>query len=93
MRFVWDAKKARLNIAKHRVAFEDAQRVWDDPYHMLVPDHRDGDEERWHAIGLVEGSRLLVVVHTYPDRDETVVRIISARKAEKHERHNYEEGS
>ncbi|WP_341897074.1 BrnT family toxin [Ferrovibrio terrae] len=91
MIFEWDDQKARRNIAKHDVAFELACRVWDDPKHLLLPDRIVDGEERWHAIGLVDGIAILVVVHAYPDHaDETCIRLISARKATAHERHRYE---
>jgi uncharacterized DUF497 family protein len=92
MRFEWDHAKARRNLAKHDVAFELAQAVFDDPLHVIVPDRIEDGEQRWHAIGTVASVTLLVVVHLYPDAsDEQRVRIIGARKATKHERRRYEQ--
>lgn len=92
MRFEWDAEKARRNRSKHGVSFEVAVRVWDDPHIEIVMDRSGSDEERYWAIGQV-ASGVLVVVHLYPDPlDEGLVRIISARKAEPHERRKYEDG-
>jgi uncharacterized DUF497 family protein len=92
MRFEWDAEKARRNLAKHGVSFEDAILVWNDPHFDIVADRSSSDEERYWAVGRVDAG-LLVVVHLYPDPiDEEVVRIISARKAERHERRKYEDG-
>jgi uncharacterized protein len=86
--------KAKANRAKHGLSFETAVLVFDDALHVSRPDpHPDGD--RWHTIGL-EGSILLLVVHTWPDESEEgeqVGRIISARNATAHERKAYEEGS
>lgn len=89
--FIWDPEKARLNLNKHGVAFEDAEFVWSDPLHLLRFDRIEGGEERWHALGQAAGVVLLLVVHTYPG-DEDVTRLVSARKATKHERKAYEDG-
>lgn len=94
MRFEWDLRKALTNIAKHGVSFTLAQEVWDDPVHIITLDRIVDGDERWHAIGSVDGVQMLVVVHSYPDADGTeVIRIIGARRATKHERRQYEEGS
>jgi uncharacterized DUF497 family protein len=91
MRFEWDEAKARANLAKHGVSFELASRVWDDPLIDVRFDSLVGGEERWVALGIVRTTTLLVVIHTYPAaHDETVVRIVSARRATSHERRNYE---
>jgi uncharacterized DUF497 family protein len=93
MIFEWDAAKAEANLAKHRVAFEDAQFVWDDPLHVIIFDRIEQHEERWWAIGMAGPVAIVVVVHVYPDVDEEDrVRIISARKATRQERRIYEEG-
>jgi uncharacterized protein len=92
MNFEWDSVKAKANFAKHRVAFEDAELVWDDPLHLVIPDRVENFEQRWHAIGVVGSVTLLLVVHTHPDDDDdTRIRIVSARKATPHERRRYEQ--
>ncbi|WP_245525123.1 BrnT family toxin [Mesorhizobium sp. M8A.F.Ca.ET.165.01.1.1] len=92
MRFEWDLEKARRNLAKHGVAFDLAQKVFDDPLHLIVPDRFEDGEQRWHAIGMVKTVVVLLVVHTYPDREaEERVRIVGARKATPHERRRYEQ--
>ena len=65
-----------------------------DPLHLTVPDQVIDLEMRWRTIGLVGGQLLVVVVHTdrEDERGEPVLRIISARKATKHERRDYENG-
>lgn len=94
MRFEWNAEKARTNLIKHGVAFEDAEAVWDDPFYVIVPDRFVDGEQRWHAFGVVGSVVLLVVVHTYPDpADEELIRIVGARKATSHERRRYEKGT
>jgi len=92
MQFEWDPDKARRNLSKHRVSFELAMRVWDDPLHVIVPDRFEAGEQRWHAIGLVGAAAILVVVHAYPlAHDEERIRIVGARKATPHERRRYEQ--
>jgi uncharacterized DUF497 family protein len=92
MRFEWDPVKAAANIAKHGVSFTLAQEVWLDPLHVVVPERVVEGEERWQAFGIVEGMTLLVVAHTYRDRDgEDVIGIIGARRATRHERRTYED--
>ena len=95
MRWSWDPRKAAANRAKHGLSFETAVHVFDDPLHASKPHpHPDGD--RWQTIGAV-GPVLLLVIHTRPaadpEGDDSVGRIISARKATAHERRAYEEGS
>ena len=92
MQFEWDESKAAANIAKHGVSFTLAREVWDDPLHVVIPERIVEGEERWQALGVVDGVTLLVVVHTYRDRvGDEVIRIIGARCATKHERKTYEE--
>lgn len=89
--FEWNEDKAVSNLRKHGVAFELAQKVWDDPAHIIVFDRYEDNEERWHAIGLVRGILILTVVHAFPAiSDEDAIRIISARKATRDERKRYE---
>lgn len=94
IRFEWDPAKARANLAKHGVAFEDARLVWDDPHHLLWLEGYQNGEERWRIMGYADGVVILVVWHTYPDPDdENRIRIIGARKAERAERRAYEQGA
>jgi uncharacterized DUF497 family protein len=76
VRFEWNPDKAAANLVKHRVSFELAQAVWDDPLHVIVPDRVDEatGEQRWHAIGMVGAIAILLVVHVYPDPDVAVVK-------------------
>ncbi|MER8980721.1 BrnT family toxin [Mesorhizobium sp. M0870] len=92
MQFEWDPEKTRRNLAKHGIAFDLARKVFDDPLHLIVPDRFEDGEQRWHAIGMIEAVAVLLVVHTYPGReDEERVRIVGARKATTHERKRYEQ--
>ncbi len=88
--FEWDERKAKHNEWKHKVSFKEALTVFADPLSVTIPDplHSE-DEERFVTVGMSSRGRLLVVVHT--DREGTI-RIISARRATRRERKNYEEG-
>lgn len=93
MKFEWDGVKNRSNQRKHKVSFELACKVFEDPLHIPKFDRVVDGEERWHTLGRAMGIVLLLVVHTYRQSDgKEVVRIISARKATPHERREYEEG-
>ena len=87
--FEWDTKKARLNIEKHGISFDEASTAFRDPLSQTIDDplHSD-DEGRFVLIGRSLQGRLLVVVHT--ERGDRI-RIISARLATKKERFRYEE--
>jgi uncharacterized DUF497 family protein len=93
MQFEWDENKDRSNQAKHGIAFEYACEIWLDPNYVIYEDRTSTSEERWNAIGLVEGQFVLLAVHTYRGADEDIVRIISARKATPHECRRYQEGA
>src|SRR5215831_5761525 len=94
VRFEWDDAKDRANRKKHGVEFELAVRVFADECCLIVPDRVDEEtgEQRWHAIGRVEGLAIYTVVHVYregkPD-DEEIIRIVSAREADQRERRRY----
>lgn len=93
MIFQWDDDKARINHAKHGITFLEATKVWDDPLHDVIEDRVVDGEERWWAIGRVEPGGLLVVVHVHPDPDDgNLVRLISARRAMRHEQKRFEDG-
>ena len=91
MDFEWNQKKAEANLQKHRVSFEDAAYVFLDPNRIETFDGREAyGEDRWITIGLVKPA-ILVVVYTVRDESGQVIRIISARKADAHERAKYRE--
>jgi uncharacterized protein len=93
LRFEWDEVKAQSNAAKHKISFETAARVFADPFLIIEQDRIEGGEQRWQALGVVEGFVLLLVAHTFleGDHDTDIIRIISARKADKRERRRYEQ--
>jgi uncharacterized protein len=87
--FEWDAAKARADIRKHGVSFEEARTVFGDPMGRIVDDPRhSSDERRYALLGLSEKQRLLAVMFT--ERDDAI-RIISARRATRREKIEYEE--
>ena len=93
MMFEWDENKNRINKAKHGVDFETASHVFDDPLHASRIEGIVDGEERWQTIGAVHGLTLFLVAHLITFDDTTIIRIISARKADKNERRHYESGS
>ena len=92
MRLVWNQRKGQANLAKHKVSFDTARLVFDDPFAVSTQDRTVQGEERWQTIGLVGGVVALLVAHTYDEADgDEVIRIVSARKAMPRERRVYEE--
>jgi len=87
--FAWDRRKARSNLVKHGVSFEEAQTVFLDESARLIddPDHSD-DEERFVMLGHSFQARCLIVSHCYRESD-SVIRLISARRATAHEEEVY----
>jgi len=87
--FAWDDEKFEENIKKHGITFEEAATVFEDINALIIsdPDHSE-DEERFIIIGFSERARLLIVCHCYREND-TVIRIISARKAHRREQRDY----
>jgi uncharacterized DUF497 family protein len=89
LNFEWDANKARLNLAKHGVHFEEAATVFGDPFSVTIFDPAHSQtEDRFVILGRSHLDKLLVVVHT--ERGDNI-RIISARRASRRERKQYEE--
>ena len=90
IRFEWDEAKNRSNKKKHGIDFETAQLIFDDPRCISFVERVSDGEERWHAIGSIENIIVIVVVHTYREEvSDEVIRIISARRATRHERKLY----
>ena len=89
-RFEWYGPKAAANRAKHQVTFEEAATVFGDPLGRIADDPRHSQgEERFVLLGQSDRRRLLVVMFT--ERGEAI-HLISARKATRRERREYEEG-
>ena len=92
IRFEWDDAKAKQNLRKHGVAFDDAIAVFSDPFALTKQDRIESREWRWQTLGTIGGYLVLLVVHTVSDADDgaEVIRIISARAADRKERKRYE---
>jgi uncharacterized DUF497 family protein len=87
--FDWDPQKAKNNLQKHQVDFEEASSIFDDPQFItFLDDEHSQNEERYITIGLSNKNRLLMVAHT--ERQDKI-RIISARKATANEEKFYQE--
>lgn len=89
IKFEWDENKNEINKKKHKISFEEAVTVFYDDDALLIddPEHSE-EEERFIILGLSKKANLLVVCHCYR-ASETVIRIISARKATKNETRQY----
>jgi len=88
--FEWDEAKARENLKKHKVGFDEGKTIFNDPFLLTFPDIDTSDaEERYVNIGLSIRDRVLVLIHT---ERQGRMRIISCRKASARERRHYEEG-
>lgn len=89
LKFTWDEQKETANRQKHGVSFDEARTVFFDEHARLIadPDSSD-DEDRFMLLGYSERPRMLVVCHCYREND-SIIRIISARKATRPETKTY----
>jgi uncharacterized DUF497 family protein len=97
-RFEWDPDKAAANLRKHAIGFDIATRAFADPFALSHLTAIEGGELRWQTLGVVEGYLLLLVAHTIREeivggQPVEVIRIISARAADRKERERYEQES
>ena len=92
MKFEWDKNKEKTNIQKHGVTFEQASYVFSDPYALNKYDNEHSEnEDRWLLLGKSLNEIILIVVHTFKNRNDfELVRIISARRATKIEKQIYQ---
>ena len=93
--FEWDENKARENLKKHRVSFEEAKTVFNDPLLITFPDEEHSEaEDRYISIGTSAPNKVLLVIHTEREtaEDPLIIRFISCRKATASEQKTYEEG-
>lgn len=88
MRFEWNESKRQSNLRKHGVDFADAVEVIFDELAITIEDPDHHDEQRFITIGTDTKTRVLVVVYAY--REKNTIRMISARKADRQERQQYE---
>jgi uncharacterized DUF497 family protein len=92
--FEWDPIKAKENLRKHRISFDRAAEVFLDPLAVSIVDGEHSErEERWVSIGKDRRGSILILIHTFlaVSAEECKIRIISARKATKREKRQYEE--
>jgi hypothetical protein len=89
IQFQWDETKNKSNISKHSISFQEAQTAFHDPHARIIPDpEHSTSEDRFILLGLSHRLNLLIVCHCYRESEE-IIRIISARKATKHESLQY----
>ncbi len=91
--FEWNPTKAKQNLKKHGVRFEQASEIFLDPLAISIFDEEhSGDEDRWITLGKDRAGKLLVAIHTFSEKGEDVclIRMISARKATRKEIKQYE---
>lgn len=94
--FEWDPGKAKSNLRKHKIYFENAATIFKDPLAISIFDQEhSNDEERWITMGIDRNGVLIVVAHTFEEIDEGnfILRIISARKATRKEIRQYKRKS
>lgn len=91
LHFEWDPAKARANLRKHGINFDEAETAFGDEYALVLPDpdHSSAGDERLVLIGLSAALRVLVVIHCELDGGN-VIRLISARRATRSERAQYD---
>ena len=86
MRFEWDEAKNRANIRRHKIDLADVPPVFDGPMFVRLDTRRDYGEDRMIGIGFLHAAVVLVV---FVERENDTIRIVSARKAERHERERF----
>ena len=87
--FEWDKKKERINIRKHGISFEEARTVfYDEKAIQFFDPYYSEDEDRFLLLGISSKLRILIVCHCFRE-SETVIRLFSARKADKDEEQEY----
>lgn len=90
IKFEWDIDKEKKNIKKHSINFNIASKVFLDPFFVSKQDRIVDGEKRWQTIGIVNNVKILLVAHTMTDDNaDTIIRIISARRATNKERRLY----
>ncbi|MDQ3714154.1 MAG: BrnT family toxin [Acidobacteriota bacterium] len=85
MKFEWDENKRLINLKMHSIDFIDVQKIFDNEVYAVIDDRFDYEEIRFFTLGLLNG-RVIAVAHTETDN---VIRIISARKANKYDQKKY----
>jgi len=86
MNFEYDKIKSSINKSKHNIDFEEAQRLWEDPYSFEIPSPQSEDEDRFLVLGQINSKNYTAII-TYRD---TYIRIISVRRSREKESNLYE---
>lgn len=90
MEFEWDENKNQANLRKHGISFSRACEVFADPNHLSVIENYYDGEERWRTLGMTKDFLAVVVISVYRDTENIeVIRIVSARRADRRERSAY----
>lgn len=89
MKLIWDRRKNEINIEKHGMDFADAHKIFESPMMVGLDERKEYGEERWIGIGLLDNTRVVVIVFT--ESEEDTIRVISLRKATTDERKKYEQ--
>jgi len=89
--FEWDEAKATKNKKKHKIEFKNVIDAFDDPFAITEQNCIEGGEYRWRTIGMTKGMVVVFIGHAiYEHEDAEVIRIMTARKADRKERSYYE---
>ena len=86
MNFEYDEIKSNVNKSKHNIDFEEAKRLWEDPYSFEIPSSQSEDEERFLVLGQIDSKNYTAII-TYRDKS---IRIISVRRSREKEMKLYE---
>ena len=86
MKFEYDKVKSNINKSKHNIDFEEAQKLWEDPYSFEIPSPQSEDEERFLVLGQINSKNYTAII-TYRD---TIIRIIFVRRSREKESKLYE---
>jgi uncharacterized DUF497 family protein len=89
MKLIWDRSKNEANIEKHGLDFADVYKVFESPMMVGLDERKEYGEDRWIGIGLLDNTRVVVIVFTEPEED--TIRVVSFRKATTDERKRYEQ--
>jgi uncharacterized DUF497 family protein len=88
MNIEWDDSKNRQNIKKHGIDFSDAWQLFENPLFVWYDDRYDYGEERYIGLGTL--NNMMIVFMAFVEKDTDAIRVISMRKAKKHEREKYQ---
>jgi uncharacterized protein len=88
MKIEWDEEKNRANIRRHRIDFADVHPIFDGPMYVTLDTRREYGEDRLIGVGWLHDA---VVVVVFVEKEGETIRLISARKAERHERERFKE--